>query len=107
MIWHQGESDASLAEGEYQKLLPAFIARVRKDLNAPDLPFVVAEVFDNGHRDRVRAGERATTQAVSNTLFVPASDLKTSDNGTHFDTPSQIKLGGRIAEAWLAYAKRS
>ena len=100
-IWHQGESDASLPEGEYQKLLTALIGRVRKDLNAPDLPFVIAEVFDNHHRDRVRAGQRGTTQAVAHTLFVPADHLVTSDNGTHFDAASQIELGQRIAHALL------
>lgn len=101
MVWHQGEADASLKAGEYQKLLTAFIERVRKDLNAPQLPFVVAEVFDNKERDAVRSAQRATTQAVAQTIFVPASDLTTNDHGTHFDTKSQITLGQRIARACL------
>jgi hypothetical protein len=99
MIWHQGESDASLADGEYEKLLTDFIAHVRADLDAPQLPFVIGEVYDNGHRDRVRAGQRATAAAVANVKFVSVAGLVTGDNGTHFDTPSQIELGRRLAAA--------
>ena len=101
MIWHQGESDASLPEGEYQKLLTDFIAQVRKDLDSPRLSFVIGEVYDNGHRDRVRAGQRATAAAVANVMFVSVDGLVTSDGGTHFDTPSQIELGRRLAAALL------
>ena len=101
MIWHQGESDASLPEGEYQKLLIQFIARVRSDLESPQLPFIIGEVYDNGHRDRVRAGQRATAAAVAGVRFVTVDGLKTSDNGTHFDTPSQIELGRRLAAALI------
>jgi len=99
MIWHQGESDASLPPGEYQRLLTRFIARVRTDLSATEMPFVIGEVFDNGKRDRVRAGQRATSAAVAATYFVSAAGLNTSDAGTHFDTPSQIELGQRLARA--------
>lgn len=99
MVWHQGESDASLPPGEYEKLLAAFIARVRADLNTPNLLFVVGEVFDNGKRDNVRAGQLAVSKSVPNVRFVPASNLTTSDNGTHFDTKSTIALGQRFANA--------
>jgi iduronate 2-sulfatase len=97
MIWHQGESDASLPAGEYQKLLSEFISQVRQDLKTPQLPFVIGEVYDNGKRDRVRDGQRATATALPNVKFAPVEGLKTSDNGTHFDTPSQIELGRRLA----------
>ena len=60
---------------------------------------MIGEVYDNGKRDRVRAGQRATAAAVPNVKFVPVDGLKTSDNGTHFDTPSQIELGKRLAAA--------
>jgi iduronate 2-sulfatase len=105
MIWHQGESDASLPEGEYQKLLTQFIARVRTDLASPELPFVIGEVYDNGKRDRVRAGQRATAAAVPNVKFASAQKLVTSDAGTHFDTASQIELGRRLAAALTNPAK--
>jgi iduronate 2-sulfatase len=96
MIWHQGESDANLTADEYQKHLTAFIARVRADLVAPDLPFGVGEVFDNGKRDAVRAAQKATAEKVKSVFFVSADKLKTFDGGTHFDAASQIELGERF-----------
>jgi iduronate 2-sulfatase len=106
MIWHQGESDASLPQGEYQRLLTEFIARVRRDLGVADLPFVIGEVYDNGRRDRVRAGQRAIATAVPNVHFVSVDGLKTADQGTHFETTSQIELGKRLA-APLLHSRRS
>ncbi|MBN9119584.1 MAG: hypothetical protein J0I06_10585 [Planctomycetes bacterium] len=97
MIWHQGESDATLTADEYQKLLSAFIGRVRTDLDAPDLPFGIGEVFDNGKRDTIRAAQKATAEKVKGAFFVSADKLKTSDMGTHFDAASQIELGERFA----------
>jgi iduronate 2-sulfatase len=101
MIWHQGESDAGLPAGEYQKLLTTFIEKVRTDLATPDLLFGIGEVYDNGKRDAVRAGEKATAEAVKGTFLVSAADLKTSDMGTHFDAPSQLELGHRFAAGML------
>jgi iduronate 2-sulfatase len=97
MIWHQGESDANLTADEYEKLLTAFIFRVRADLEAPDLPFGVGEVYDNGKRDAVRAAQKVTAEKVKRVFFVPADKLKTFDGGTHFDAASQIELGRRFA----------
>jgi iduronate 2-sulfatase len=97
MIWHQGESDAALTAEEYQKLLTAFIARVRADLAVPELAFGIGAVFDDGKRDAVRAAQKATAEKVKGAFFVSAEKLKTSDMGTHFDAASQIELGERFA----------
>ncbi len=98
MIWHQGESDASLSAEEYQKLLTAFIARVRTDFNSPDLPFGIGEVYDNGKRDSIRAAQQATARDVKGAFLVSVEGLKTSDQGTHFDAAGQLELGDRFAE---------
>jgi len=105
MIWHQGESDAGLPEGEYQTLLTDFIAKVRAALGAPELPFGIGEVYDNGKRDRVRAGEKATAQAVPGAFFVSAEGLTTFDGGTHFDAASQIELGRRFGAGMVGVVK--
>lgn len=102
VVWHQGESDAGLASGEYEKLLITFIARVREDLSLPDLPFVIGEVYDNQKRDHVRADEQATAHVVPHTAFVSCSGLVTFDQGTHFDAAGQMELGKRYAEAMAA-----
>jgi iduronate 2-sulfatase len=97
MVWHQGESDATLTAGEYEKLLAALVGRVRADLEAPDLPFGIGEVFDNGKRDSVRAAQKVTAEKVKGVFFVSADKLNTFDGGTHFDAASQIELGERFA----------
>jgi hypothetical protein len=97
MIWHQGESDANLSADEYEKQLTGFISRVRTDLEAPELPFGIGEVFDNGKRDTIRTAQKAIAEKVKKTFFVSADKLKTFDGGTHFDAASQIELGSRFA----------
>ncbi|QEL16401.1 sialate O-acetylesterase [Limnoglobus roseus] len=97
MIWHQGESDAGLTAEKYEALLSQFITRVRKDLEAPGLPFGVGEVYDNGKRDAVRAAQKSVAGKVPGAFFVSAAGLHTQDQGTHFDAASQITLGERFA----------
>ncbi|MCX7007983.1 MAG: hypothetical protein NTY53_12180 [Kiritimatiellaeota bacterium] len=101
MAWHQGESDASLPAGKYQELLTDFIQHVRADLKVKDLPFIIGEVYDNGHRDAVRQGEKSASASVPHAAFASAQGVKTSDKGTHFDAASQIELGKRFAQALL------
>jgi len=101
MIWHQGESDASLPPAQYQRMLTEFINRVRADLAIKDLPFVIGEVFDNGKRDVVRAAQQTVATTVAGAHFASSQGLATFDAGTHFDAPSQIKLGQRFAEPLL------
>lgn len=97
MIWHQGESDAIFSAEAYQKMLTAFIARVRQDLAVPDLVFGIGEVYDNGRRDSIRTAQKATANQVQKTYFVSSEKLHTFDKGVHFDAASQIELGDRFA----------
>src|SRR5688500_4486386 len=101
MVWHQGESDAALPEGEYGTLLTTLVTRLRGDLKREDLQFLIVEVFDNGKRDKVRAAAKAVSATVPRTAFVSAEALETSDKGTHFDATSQIELGTRMGRETL------
>lgn len=76
-------------------------ARGYEDIGQPNLPFIIGEVYDNGHRDSVLTAQRAVAVSVANVGLAPANALKTSDNGTHFDTASQLTLGERFAAAML------
>jgi hypothetical protein len=46
--WFQGWNDQYGAENEYESNMKHFINDVRKDLNAPKLPFVIAAMGQNG-----------------------------------------------------------
>jgi len=58
LLWHQGESDSKSSAERHHGRLVELAGRIREDLNAPKLPIVVGEVFDNGKRDSVRKALR-------------------------------------------------
>ena len=49
-VWFQGWNDQYGAQEEYASNLALFIGDVRKDLNAPKLPFVIGVMGQNGSR---------------------------------------------------------
>ncbi len=50
-FWFQGWNDQYGAENEYRSNMEHFIKDVRKDLNAPKLPFVIAAMGQNGSKE--------------------------------------------------------
>jgi iduronate 2-sulfatase len=107
LAWHQGESDAELTEGEYAGLLTELITHVRADVakyrpeGAGVLPVVVGEVFDNHQRGTILAAQADVCVKVPGCALASAKGLSTFDGGTHFDAPSQIELGKRMAATML------
>lgn len=49
-VWFQGWNDQYGGQDEYESNLKHFITDVRKDLNAPKLPFVIAAMGQNGSK---------------------------------------------------------
>ena len=49
-VWFQGWNDQYGGENEYESNLKHFIQDVRKDLNAPKFPFVIAAMGQNGSK---------------------------------------------------------
>ena len=49
-VWFQGWNDQYGAENEYESNMKHFIDDVRKDLNAPKLPFVIGVMGQNGSK---------------------------------------------------------
>lgn len=49
-VWFQGWNDQYGAENEYESNMRHFIKDVRKDLNLPKLPFVIAAMGQNGSK---------------------------------------------------------
>jgi len=105
LLWHQGESDSKASAELHQKRLVAFVARVREDVGAPNLPIVVGEVFDNGKRDSVRTALRKLSESDPACGLVSSDGTTTWDPGTHFDAKSQLLLGRRYADAMLKIAR--
>ena len=108
ILWHQGESDAApeLA-AVYEKKLHGLVARFRRELKAPRVPFVAGQMGRwperpwSAAKRKVDAAHRRLPKAVSHTAFVSAERLKHKGDKVHFDAASYHELGRRYAAAYL------
>jgi hypothetical protein len=111
IIWHQGEGDSSAKSAPlYGERLAAFIERLRKDLGAPDVPFVAAGLGDfvvsrNAEAGVVNQAMERLAGRVKNYAFVNSLGLKDKGDRLHFDAASARELGRRYAEAMAKLAK--
>lgn len=98
VLWHQGESDADSLD-HYLSDLETLITSLRKDLGTPTLPFIVGQLSeDKPQRSAFNAMILQLPERVPYTSVVRSRGLGTF-NDTHFNTPSQYKLGQRYARA--------
>jgi len=113
ILWHQGESDSKpeLAAA-YEAKLHDLIKRMRTELGAPDVPFIVGQmgqfpdapwtpemkIVDEAHRE--------LPKKVKNTVFVGSDALKHKGDKIHFDAASYREFGRRYAEAWTLLNQR-
>jgi hypothetical protein len=113
VLWHQGEKDSSTMEDArtYGERLAKTIGAFRDGIGDPDLPFIAGEIgaflaerpgpeFPGLHL--VNAAIRELPEHVANTAWVSAEGLTHKGDQVHLDTPSQITLGKRYAEAFFA-----
>lgn len=102
ILWHQGESDSNekLAPG-YAAKLDDLVVRLRKELNAPEVPFLAGQmgVFDDNPWDEwkklVDKAHRELPKRVPNTAFVSAEGLHHKGDKIHFDSASYREFGRR------------
>lgn len=113
VLWHQGESDAKAELAPlYEARLHALIARVRAELAAPRVPFILGQLgqfaeapWDESRR-AIDAVHRAVPETVAHTAYVPADGLSHTGDRVHFDAASLRVLGRRYAEAYLTLRDR-
>lgn len=113
ILWHQGESDSSrdLAPA-YEGKLHDLIARFRRELKAPAVPFVVGQLgrFADApwteFRTRVDRAHRELPLKVKQTAFVPSEGLTHKGDKTHFNAESYREFGRRYAQAYLELAAK-
>ena len=116
VMWHQGENDMFNEDyqSNYGENLANFVARWRKDLNAPDLRFYVGElctktIWGMDLRPRMHAisvGQRAVTEADPLSEYVPTSHVGVEIGGGvglhyHYGTLGQLEHGVNYARAYL------
>ncbi|WHY16880.1 sialate O-acetylesterase [Paenibacillus sp. G2S3] len=111
VLWHQGESDSSNGNYKvyYQKLL-LIVTALRKELNAPNIPFIIGGLGDFLGKEGF--GKHCTEYELVNQelqkfafeqddcYFVTATGLTSNPDGIHIDAISQRKFGLRYFEAF-------
>ena len=81
VVWYQGESDTTIAEGRvYTKLLAKLIKAWREDLRDKELPFVVVEICDCDSRNdegwrSIQQCQQAISGVVKNVTTVTSKDV--------------------------------
>ena len=105
ILWHQGETDAHLQTPDYKEKLHTVIANFRRDLDAPEVPFILGGLGDFLKMDSTPEYNRMIQEVAaegSNTGFVSAAGLKDRGDQLHFDTPGQHELARRY---WQEFCK--
>ena len=107
ILWHQGEADSEPEKAAvYEAKLAELVQRLRKELNAPNVPFVVGTLGDF-YVNRTPAAKtinetlQRATQHIPNAYYVVSSGLTDKGDSTHFDTPSARTLGQRYADVFI------
>jgi hypothetical protein len=111
MLWVQGESDGNASVrgpkpgAEYGKNLKNLITRVRRDVDAPDLPFIMMQVG----APPVVAGMKAAAKDLPNVTFIPQAPRNDQDAPNflpqypagHYNYEGMKRIGIFMADAYL------
>lgn len=105
VIWYQGESNASIAEGKmYVKLLGALISSWREELLDPELPFIVVQIcdFDNRQDEGWKLVQKAQEEAEN--ILPGVKTVISSDVCSHEDIhpANKIDLSEKIYHAVIS-----
>jgi len=108
ILWHQGESDSRPDNWPvYKDKLVALAARFRKDLDAPEVPFIIGQLgrFEakpwTDERSKINAAHITAAQEIRHAGFVSSFGLTSKADNTHFNTESLHEFGKRYALRYL------
>jgi acetyl esterase/lipase len=109
ILWHQGSTDASTLglDRGYQKELIELIQRLRKDMDTPQVPFIIGQMgqFEakswTGGRKNVDSAHRTVPYILPNVGFVSSDGLTDRGDKIHFDSASARLLGKRYADKMI------
>jgi hypothetical protein len=103
----QGERDARYPEAgrAYEQNLEALIHSLRRDLDAPGLPFLLGRINPPPSHypavEEVQRAQAAVAQRLDGVALVSTEGLAKHRDELHYNTAGQIELGRRFAEAFL------
>ena len=109
ILWMQGESDAILDEvgKEYRTHIEQLILALRRDLQAPEAPFLIGEINPPKVAasiqhvfpavDEVVRAQRAAANELPHVFTLSTNGLGKKPDEVHYDTQGQLELGQRFA----------
>ncbi|WP_312096041.1 sialate O-acetylesterase [Niallia sp.] len=111
ILWHQGESDSMNGNYKvYYKKLLSIVEALRKELNVPDIPFIIGGLGDflgkegfgkySTEYNFINKELQKFAFEQDNCYFVTAEGLTSNPDGIHIDAISQRKFGLRYFEAF-------
>lgn len=106
IFWHIGENDTYYNHRRYTEWMKQLIHQLRKDLNEPELKWVISEQHPKSpwkNIDAINADMRALAATDANITMVPTAHLP--HERLHFGTEGTLKLGVALADAWIASEK--
>ncbi|MEN9908666.1 MAG: hypothetical protein RLZZ540_1815 [Bacteroidota bacterium] len=108
ILWHQGESDNDAGRSKvYLQKLKELIANLRRDLNAPNLPFIAGEIGRFNKENYINPIVNTLPNEVGNTAVVSSEDLVDGGDHLHFNAASARELGKRYAKAMSELLKET
>lgn len=111
ILWHQGENDCfSGRSGSYFEKLEVIVNAFRRELDAPDIPFIsggLGDFLSSGRYGQYFTEYKIVNQALAdfantrpNCYFVTAAGLSANPDDLHFDAISLRRFGVRYFYAW-------
>ena len=108
ILWLQGESDGNARNaGDYEQRLLAVIANLRRDLQAPEVPFLIGQMGRfpekpwNAFRSRVDSAHRKVAATTPHSAFILTEGLRHRGDTIHYDAPSAREIGRRYGKQFL------
>ena len=99
-VWFQGWNDGlnDLNRDNYETNMKCLVEDIRKDLNQPNLPIVIAQSHVGEPDNLVQVGQANTAEQTANVNLSITDDLS---GYYHFDSAAQLVIGKRMAQAML------
>ncbi|XP_016481569.2 putative carbohydrate esterase At4g34215 [Nicotiana tabacum] len=103
MLWYQGESDTvrKTDADAYRGRMQKFVTDLRNDLGISKLLIIQVALASGGKHYTGIVREAQLKLGLPNIITVDAQWLPLQKDNLHLTTPSQVRLGGMLAAAFL------
>lgn len=110
VLFSQGENDA---EGDpndhphdWKVMFERFAQDLRRDIGKPDLPIIFAQLGPGQGALWQAVQKQQASVRLPGCVMIHTDDLKFNPGHCHFDTASQMQIGRRFADAYMALEKQ-